>query len=75
MFKKIKTVIGVFVKLIQNAIIFISLFLLYMVGFGIVAIFLAIFNRRLLIQNNNADSFWITANEYEEEFKERLRQS
>ena len=75
MLKKIKLFIGIFVRVIQKVIIFISLFLLYLIGFGIVAIFLKIFNRKRLMQDDKVDSFWIAAKGYEENLEKSLRQS
>ena len=63
-------------RIIQKILITTSLFVLYIVGFGITLFFVTIFNRRLLrIKRKEAGTFWQKAEGYEADIQEFIRQS
>jgi hypothetical protein len=56
---KVKIFLGNVVKSIQKIIITVALFLIYVFGFGTTLFFIAIFNRKLWVNNSvNKDTFW-----------------
>lgn len=73
---RIKIVIWSIVRLIQKLLVTIFLFLIYVFGFGLTAIFTLVFNRRLLRKGSkNEDTFWNQAKDYEGNMEDSLRQS
>jgi hypothetical protein len=72
----IKIIIQALIRLIQKIIVTISLFLLYVFGFGITAVFMMFFNRETLIRHpDKEDTFWSKAAGYEEDIEASFRQS
>lgn len=73
MFKKIILWI---IFLIQKMLLFISLTLIYFIGFGITLFFMKIFSRRDLAgYSKDNDTFWIEAKGYEADIEDSMRQS
>lgn len=76
MFARIKIIIQIFIRFIQNTIVTISLFLIYVFGFGVTIIFMMLFNRDILIsRSDKKDTFWSKAEDYETDIEISLRQS
>lgn len=66
-----------FVARIQNILVIIGLFFLYVIGFGITLFFIFLFNRKLLGMGkgkSNADTFWDDAKDYEADTAKSLKQ-
>lgn len=76
MVTKVKIIIKNFITSIQRLIVVISLFLIYIFGFGLTAIFMIVFKKNFL-ENSPAkkDTFWIDANGYNPNIEEAFRQS
>ena len=69
-------IIQKYIAILQKLFITIMLFMLYIFGFGITFIFVAIFNRRLLgIQKLNKETFWRDAQGYSADLSECSRES
>jgi hypothetical protein len=76
MFTRIKIIIQIFIRLIQKTIVTISLFLIYIFGFGVTVIFIMLFSRDILIiRSDKKDTFWAQAEDYETDIEGSLRQS
>ena len=76
MLARIKIIIGVLIRLIQKTVVTVSLFLLYIFGFGITVLLMVLFNRDALIRRaDRQDTFWDKATGYEEDMEASLRQS
>jgi hypothetical protein len=76
MFARIKIIIQIFIRLIQKTIVTISLFLIYVFGFGVTAIFVMLFNRDILVSRyDKKDTFWGKAEDYETDIESSFRQS
>jgi len=72
----LKSIIQRLIAIVQKIFIMVSLFILYICGFGITLIFVMLFNRRLIRrQKLNKDSFWIDAQGYGNGLNESLRES
>lgn len=62
----IKRIINKIIVIIQKAVIYTSLFIFYVFGFGITLAFMAVFNRKLLgTEKHSKDTFWKKAEGYE----------
>lgn len=73
---RLKIFIWAIVRLIQKLLVTIFLFLIYVFGFGLTAIFTLVFNRHLLRKGSkNEDTFWNQAKDYEANIEDNLRQS
>lgn len=56
--------------------VFISLILVYFLGFGITLLLMLVFNRKALADYNvNNDTFWVKAEGYEPDIGDSSRQS
>lgn len=76
MFARIKIIIWNFIRLIQEILVTILLFLIYVFGFGLTAIFTLVFNRHLLRKGSkNEDTFWNEVKDHEANMEDSLRQS
>ncbi len=76
MFKHIKKITKIIISKVQKVILAISLFILYMVGFGATLFFLIIFNRKALVKEyESGNSYWHKACGYELDNDESLRQA
>ncbi|MBT4277569.1 hypothetical protein HOD96_02360 [Candidatus Falkowbacteria bacterium] len=74
-FEKQKKFLMPMVKKAQKVIVAILLFLLYIFGFGLTAIILLIFNRKLLgFKKRDKNTFWEDAKGYETDTAKNLRQ-
>lgn len=72
----IKGIINKIVVIIQKAIIYTSLFIFYVFGFGITLAFVAVFNRKLLgAEKYRKDTFWKEAEGYENDISGCARES
>ncbi len=72
----IKKIIQKFIKIIQKILITIFLIIIYIVGIGITAIFVMIFNRRILRKEyKGKNTFWNEAKEYGADINISMRQS
>jgi hypothetical protein len=73
MFKK---VIQNFIRIIQRILIFISLTVIYFLGFGITLFFMLIFKHKILTGYSKSDNtFWIEAKGYEADIEDSIHQS
>ena len=76
MLARIKIIIRTFVTVIQKTVVTISLFLIYVFGFGLTIISILLFNRDILItRRDKKDGFWVGAKDYEADMERSLRQS
>ncbi len=76
MFARIKIIIQIFIRLIQKTIVTISLFLIYVFGFGVTVIFIMLFSRDILVRRyDKKDTFWSKAEDYETDIEGSFRQS
>lgn len=76
MFARIKIIIQIFIRLIQKTIVTISLFLIYIFGFGVTVIFIMLFSRDILVSRyDKKDTFWSKAEDYEADIEGSFRQS
>ena len=72
----IKRIINKFVATVQKAVIYVSLFVFYIFGFGITLLFAAVFNRELLgIDKYREGTFWKKAEGYENDIAGCERES
>ena len=72
----IKKIVQKYIRIIQNILITIALFFVYIVGFGITLIFVIIFDRKLLgVEKIEKDTFWKNAEGYQTDIKDCMRQS
>ncbi len=64
------------IKAIQRILMFVSLTLIYFVGFGITLFFMRIFASTALRGYSDDDNtFWIEAKDYEADIEDSMRQS
>jgi len=72
----IKKIIQGFIRTVQKILIFVSLTLIYFLGFGITLIFMMVFNRKVLTGNSKDDNtFWVKATAHEANIKDSMHQS
>ena len=72
----IKKIIQGFIKTVQKILIFVSLIIIYFLGFGITLFFMMIFNRKVLAgYSKNDNTFWIKATKYEADIEDSMHQS
>lgn len=65
-----------FSRFMQRAVVTILLFFVYILGFGVTALFARIFARSLLSgRRRDEGSYWIEAKGYEADMADSLRQS
>lgn len=75
-FKNLKKAVNAIVIFIQKVLITVSLFLLYFFGFGALYFFCLIFKREAIRGTlKDKATFWETAEDYESDMDEALRQS
>lgn len=76
MIARIKTVVKNFITSIQKLIVVVSLFLIYIFGFGLTVIFMLIAKRGFLKDGPaQKDTFWKEADGYDAGIDEAFRQS
>jgi len=72
---KITEYIKILIRKIQNILVIIGLFLIYLLGFGITLLSVIIFNRKLLrITKSKNMTFWKQAQGYEADIIKCLKQ-
>lgn len=72
----LRKIIQRYIMLLQKVFITITLFFLYIIGFGFTLFFVSIFSRRLLGKTfTEENTFWNEAKEYEADINSSMRQS
>jgi hypothetical protein len=72
----VKKITQSLIKTTQKILLPLFLFIVYIVGVGITAILVLIFNWRIIEKNNRVkNTFWLKAEGYEADFNNSLRQS
>ena len=75
-FDKIKAFVKKYIIFVQKILITISLFILYVFGFGVTVLLAAVFDRRLLGKKAvTGNTFWLAATGYEPDIERCERQS
>ena len=71
-----KKIIRVYVTTVQKVLITVLLFLVYVIGFGIMSVFMGVFRHKLLRDAPAGENtMWKKADGYEPDMNEALRES